>query len=121
MKLIINDKNVNITNEERKFIRKKMEPMAKFLNQTAKLEIYLNDIRGGDKQGKDKKIEAVTKSLGKTIRVSEKGADLRQTVERLKDKLLRTLRKRKEKKVDQQRKTKGFLKRLLPTRWFREK
>lgn len=117
--MIINDKNVEITDQERSFINKKMESMAKFLSSNAKLEIYLNDIREGDKEGMDKQVEAVVKSFGKVIRVSEKGADTRQTIERLKDKLERALRKRKEKRVDRLRKTKAFLKRMIPTNWFR--
>jgi len=119
MQLIINDKNVKITDKERSFINKKLRPMAKFLSKTAKLEIYLNDIREGDKEGRDKQIEAVVKSFGKIIRISEKGVNTHQTIERLKDKLERALRKRKEKRTDRLRKTKAFLKRMIPTNWFR--
>jgi ribosomal subunit interface protein len=119
MRLLINDKNVNLTNDERKHIEKKMAGMEKFLNKNTKLEIYLNDIREGDKKGVDTKIEAVTKSFGKVIRVSETGAEVRETVDRLSDRLLRALRKRKEKRVDRLRRTKAFLKRAIPTNWFR--
>lgn len=118
MRLIINDKNVNLTDREREYIEKKMAGMEKFLNKNTKLEIFLNDVRGGDKEGVDKRIEAVTKSFGKVINVSEEGVAVRETIDRLSDRLLRALRKRKEKRVDRLRRTKAFLKRALPGRWF---
>jgi ribosomal subunit interface protein len=95
-----------------------MAPIDNFLGETTKLEIYINDIREGDKAGVDKKVEAVTKSFGKVIRISETSDNIPGAIDQLKDKLERSLRKRKEKRIDRQRRTKGFLKRLLPTNWF---
>ena len=118
MKLLIRAHDINLTDQEKQYIEDKMSRMDKFLGETTKLEIYINDIRGGDKEGVDKQVEAVTKSFGKVVRISETSDDIRAAIDQLKDSLERTLRKRKEKRIDQQRRTKGFLKRLLPTNWF---
>lgn len=121
MRLIIKSRKISLTQEERNYIREKMAKMKRYLGRFTKLEIEVNDIRGGEKEGLDKRVEATTNSMGKTIRVEETSDKVRDAVNLLEDSLERVLRKRKEKKIDLSRRKRAKLKRMLPTYWLRRR
>jgi len=121
MRLIIKSRKVGLSSEDRAYIRQKMAKMARYLGRFAKLEITVDDVRGGEKEGLDKRVGATSHFLGKTVRAEETSDSIRDAVNLLKDDLERVLRKRKEKKTDQTRRKRAWLKRLLPTHWLRKR
>ena len=98
MRLIIRSRKIELSQEDRAYLRQKMAKMKRYLGRFTKLEIGVNDIRGGEKEGLDKRVEATTNSFGKTIRVEETSDSIKDAVNLLEDSLERVLRKRKEKK-----------------------
>jgi ribosomal subunit interface protein len=114
MRLLIRTRKVKLSPADQAHIRQQMAKMARYLGRFTKLEIEVNDIRGGQKSGLDKRVGATTGLFGKTIRVEETSDTVRNAVNLLEDSLERALRKRKEKKIDQRRRQQGWLKRLLP-------
>ena len=114
MRLLIRSRKVRLSSADRAYIRQQMAKMGRYLGRFSKLEIEVNDIRGGEKGGLDKQVGATTRLLGKTIRVEETSDTVRNAVNLLENSLERVLRKRKEKKTDQHRRKQGWLKRFIP-------
>ena len=121
MRLLIRTRKVRLNSADRTYICQQMAKMGRYLGRFTKLEIEINDIRGGEKGGLDKQVGATTSLLGKAIRVEETSDTVRNAINLLEDSLERVLRKRKEKKIDQRRRKQGWLKRALPTHWLRRK
>ena len=121
MRILIRAQQVDLSSADKTYIRQKFVKLNRYLSRFAKLEIFVQDFRGGEKSGVDKSVEAVTIFNKKQIRVREVSDSIRGAVDQLENSLTRTLRKTREKRIDQTRRKKAWLKRLLPGEWMRRK
>jgi len=121
MKLLIHTQQTELSSADLAYLKEKLGKMNRYLSRFSKLEIYIQDFRGGDKAGMDKSIEAVTTFNKKQIRVREVSDNIPGAVDMLANSLERVLRKTKEKRIDQTRRKRAWLKRLLPGQWLKRK
>lgn len=100
MKLVINGKNIEITQPIREYVHQKIEKAANhFQNLTTEIDVHLSVAR--NPRINSKQIAEVTVyANGTVIRAEESSEDLYASIDLVANKLARQLRKYKEKRQD---------------------
>lgn len=97
MKMQIFGKNIKITKGIHDYIEKKLSKAEPFLDDNSTVNVIVRTV-------KNDQIIEVTINDGRIIRAEERSDDLYSAIDKVEDKIIRILRKNKEKRIERNRK-----------------
>jgi ribosomal subunit interface protein len=110
MQINIKAKKVKLTENIKDYVQEKMDMLEKYLGniQVLNCDVELGMEVGGQLNGEIYRAEVNLDVPGELLRVVKTEKDLFKAIDKVKDHLMRSIKKYKEKKIDRKKKIKKF-------------
>lgn len=106
MQIKIKATNIELTSEIKDYVQEKMDMLDKYLGsiQVMNCDVEVGMAVGGQNRGKIYRTEANLNVPGDLLRVEKTEKDLFKAIDKVKDHLMRSIKRYKEKRIDKKRK-----------------
>ena len=93
---------MELDEREKEYIEEQMKDIEPFVDKFTMVEVEITD-EGGPKRGEDKRAEITINYADKTFRAEEVTSDVRGSVDLVKEKMEKQLRRHKERLLDKRK------------------
>ena len=106
MQINIKAKNIDLTEELKKYINEKVEMLEKYIGNAHVLncDVEVEKIAGGQNSGEIYRAEINLEMQGELLRIEKTEKDINKAIDKAKDHMIRSIKKYKEKKISKKRK-----------------